>query len=87
MCVLRRPSCTRVRLAGVPTLDHRAWRPAQVGVRSLWEKYFDEAMAVIYVVDAADAGRMTEAREALRPCLAIPPRQGFPGHLAGRTGR
>jgi ADP-ribosylation factor related protein 1 len=36
----------------------------QAKMRSIWEKYYAEANAVIYVVDAADRGRLSEAKMA-----------------------
>lgn len=36
----------------------------QVKVRSLWQKYYQEADAVVYVVDAADLPRIEEAKIA-----------------------
>lgn len=41
----------------------------QVGLRSIWDKYYDEAHAVVYVVDAADEERMFESKDALSQVL------------------
>ena len=39
--------------------------PWQLGLRTIWEKYFEEAHAVIYVVDAACQSRFEDAKSAL----------------------
>jgi ADP-ribosylation factor related protein 1 len=36
----------------------------QLKMRAIWEKYYDEANAVIFVVDSADVGRLQEAKLA-----------------------
>jgi ADP-ribosylation factor related protein 1 len=36
----------------------------QVKMRSIWEKYYDEAHVVIFAVDSADIGRLEEAKLA-----------------------
>lgn len=36
----------------------------QVKMRSMWEKYYQEANAVVFVVDSADLGRLEEAKLA-----------------------
>ena len=36
----------------------------QVKMRSMWERYYQEADAVIFVVDSADIGRLEEAKLA-----------------------
>jgi ADP-ribosylation factor related protein 1 len=36
----------------------------QLKMRSLWEKYYDEAHAIIFLVDATDVNRLEEARLA-----------------------
>jgi ADP-ribosylation factor related protein 1 len=38
-------------------------------MRTLWEKYYDEANAIIFVVDSADVGRLEEAKLAYGTCL------------------
>lgn len=45
-------------------------RPAQVRVRSLWEKYYADAHGLIFVIDSADVGRFEEARMAFGEWLA-----------------
>ncbi|KAH7314444.1 hypothetical protein KP509_21G003200 [Ceratopteris richardii] len=41
----------------------------QLGLRTIWEKYFEEAHAVIYVVDAACQARFGDAKSALEKVL------------------
>ena len=36
----------------------------QIKMRSIWEKYYTEANAVVFVVDSADVGRLEEAKLA-----------------------
>lgn len=50
----------------------------QSGLRSIWEKYYDEAHAVIYVVDAASPGRFEESKSALEKVLQHEDLQGAP---------
>lgn len=47
-------------------------------LRSLWEKYYSEAQALLYVVDATDASRLDESRDVLRSLLAHPELRGIP---------
>ena len=44
----------------------------QQGLRSIWDKYYDEAHAVVYVVDSADAARLAESKAALDKVLSHP---------------
>lgn len=37
----------------------------QQGLRSIWEKYYDDAHAVVYVVDSADQERFDECKQEL----------------------
>uniref|UniRef100_A0A0E0KEL1 Uncharacterized protein n=1 Tax=Oryza punctata TaxID=4537 RepID=A0A0E0KEL1_ORYPU len=37
----------------------------QVGLRTIWEKYYQEAHAIIYVIDAAAASSFEDAKSAL----------------------
>ena len=37
----------------------------QPGLRTIWEKYFEEAHALIYVIDAACPSRFEDAKSAL----------------------
>lgn len=41
----------------------------QAGLRSIWEKYYGDAHAVLYVVDATDRGRLEEAKACLDRAL------------------
>ena len=36
----------------------------QIKMRNIWEKYYDSAHAIIFVVDSADIGRLEEAKLA-----------------------
>ncbi|KAF9610673.1 hypothetical protein IFM89_023929, partial [Coptis chinensis] len=40
-----------------------------VGLRTIWEKYYDEAHAVIYVIDAACPSRFEDSKSALEKIL------------------
>lgn len=44
----------------------------QSGIRPLWDKYYDDSHAVIYVVDSASKERFTESRRVLQEVLANP---------------
>ena len=48
----------------------------QAGLRSIWDKYYGEAHALLYVVDATDPGRLEEAKTALHRALGA---RGFCG--------
>jgi GTPase SAR1 family protein len=37
----------------------------QARMRSIWEKYFDSAHGVVFVVDSSDENRFVEARHVL----------------------
>lgn len=37
----------------------------QLGLRSIWEKYYEEAHAVIYVIDASCPSRFEDSKSAL----------------------
>ncbi len=50
----------------------------QLGLRTIWEKYFEEAHAVLYVVDAANQSRFDDAKSALEKVLRHPDLQGAP---------
>eukprot|EP00850_Spirogloea_muscicola_P003763 SM000015S01263 [mRNA] locus=s15:887643:889427:+ [translate_table: standard] len=41
----------------------------QLGLRAIWEKYYEEAHAVVYVVDAAAHGQLEDAKNALEKIL------------------
>ncbi|KAK6155746.1 hypothetical protein DH2020_009994 [Rehmannia glutinosa] len=50
----------------------------QPGLRSIWEKYYQEAHAVIYVVDAACPSRFEDSKSALEKVLQHEDLQGAP---------
>jgi len=50
----------------------------QVGLRTIWEKYYEEAHAVLYVVDAAGLNRFDDARGALEKILRNEDLSGAP---------
>lgn len=50
----------------------------QPGLRSIWEKYYEEAHAVIFVVDAACPSRFEDAKSALEKVLRHEDLQGAP---------
>ena len=37
-------------------------------MRNMWEKYYDSAHAIVFVVDSADIGRLEEAKLAYGEC-------------------
>ncbi|XP_042505736.1 ADP-ribosylation factor-related protein 1 isoform X1 [Macadamia integrifolia] len=50
----------------------------QIGLRTIWEKYYEEAHAVIYVIDAACPSRFEDSKSALEKVLRHPDLQGAP---------
>ncbi|KAK3220761.1 hypothetical protein Dsin_014731 [Dipteronia sinensis] len=50
----------------------------QPGLRSIWEKYFEEAHAVVYVIDAACPSRFEDSKSALEKVLRHEDLQGAP---------
>lgn len=50
----------------------------QRSLRSLWEKYYSEAHALLFVVDASDGARLDESRETLQQLLNNPELAGIP---------
>jgi ADP-ribosylation factor related protein 1 len=40
----------------------------QLGLRSIWDKYYEESQGIVYVVDAANSERFQEAKTTLRTC-------------------
>ncbi|XAR71731.1 hypothetical protein NMG60_11018134 [Bertholletia excelsa] len=50
----------------------------QPGLRSIWEKYYEEAHAIIYVVDAACPSRFEDSKSALEKVLRHEDLQGAP---------
>lgn len=64
----------------------------QLGLRTIWEKYYEEAHAVLYVVDSACSERFDDARGTLEkvlrhedlmgaPVLVMANKQDLPGAL------
>ena len=37
----------------------------QIGLRTIWEKYYEEAHAIIYVIDAASPSTFESSKSAL----------------------
>ncbi|KAK1325975.1 putative ADP-ribosylation factor [Acorus calamus] len=50
----------------------------QIGLRTIWEKYYDEAHAIIYVIDAACPARFEDSKSALEKMLRHEDLQGAP---------
>ncbi|CAN1158849.1 Protein WHAT'S THIS FACTOR 9, mitochondrial [Linum perenne] len=50
----------------------------QIGLRSIWEKYYEEAHAVVFVIDAASPSRFEDAKSALEKVLRHDDLQGAP---------
>ncbi|KAM7274204.1 hypothetical protein ACFE04_028868 [Oxalis oulophora] len=50
----------------------------QPGLRSIWEKYYEEAHAVIYVVDAASPSKFEDSKSALEKVLRHEDLHGAP---------
>lgn len=50
----------------------------QLGLRSIWEKYYEEAHAVVYVVDSASRNRFEDTKSALEKVVRHPDLQGAP---------
>ncbi|XP_031501165.1 uncharacterized protein LOC116264867 [Nymphaea colorata] len=50
----------------------------QSGLRTIWEKYFEEAHAIIYVIDAACQQRFEDSKSALEKVLRHEDLQGAP---------
>ena len=50
----------------------------QLKMRAIWERYYDEAQAVVFVVDAADPARLQEAKVAYDTACASPALQDVP---------
>jgi len=62
----------------------------QVGLRAIWEKYYEEAHAIMYVIDAATASSFEDAKSAMdkvirhehlrgAPLLIVANKQDLPG--------
>ena len=50
----------------------------QPGLRSIWEKYYEEAHAVVFVIDAACPSRFEDSKSALEKVLRHEDLQGAP---------
>ncbi|CAD6217056.1 unnamed protein product [Miscanthus lutarioriparius] len=50
----------------------------QPGLRTIWEKYYEEAHAVIYVIDSASASSFEDAKSALEKVLRHEDLHGAP---------
>ncbi|KAF2320346.1 hypothetical protein GH714_027215 [Hevea brasiliensis] len=50
----------------------------QPGLRSIWEKYYEEAHAVVYVIDATCPSRFEDSKSALEKVLRHEDLQGAP---------
>ncbi|XP_068644143.1 uncharacterized protein [Aristolochia californica] len=50
----------------------------QMGLRTIWEKYYDESHAIIYVIDAACPSRFEDSKSALEKVLRHGDLQGAP---------
>ena len=65
-------------------LSHPALFPScpfpggQAGLQSIWDKYYDESHAVVYVVDSASEARFEESRAALDRVLGAAQLAGAP---------
>ncbi|KAJ9107599.1 hypothetical protein QFC21_001058 [Naganishia friedmannii] len=44
----------------------------QASIRSIWEKYYDECHAVVFVLDSADQARLSEAWEVFDSVITSP---------------
>lgn len=64
----------------------------QVGLRTIWEKYYEEAHAILYVIDAAAASTFDDSKFALEkvirhehlkgaPLLIVANKQDLPGAI------
>ncbi|CAD6203898.1 unnamed protein product [Miscanthus lutarioriparius] len=64
----------------------------QIGLRTIWEKYYEEAHAIMYVIDAATASSFEDSKSALEkvirhehlrgaPILIIANKQDLPGAI------
>jgi len=50
----------------------------QPGLRTIWEKYYEEAHAVIYVIDSSAAASFEDAKSSLEKVLCHEDLQGAP---------
>ncbi len=54
----------------------------QAGLRSIWDKYYKESHAVVFVLDSCEPSRFAEARDALERVLSNSELHGAPVLLA-----
>ncbi|KAJ0962684.1 hypothetical protein J5N97_027806 [Dioscorea zingiberensis] len=65
----------------------------QIGLRTIWEKYYEEAHAIIYVIDAANPSNFESSKSALEkilrhedlrgaPLLILANKQDLPGAIS-----
>jgi ADP-ribosylation factor related protein 1 len=70
------------RLAGTITLPSTILRfvdlGGQTGIRTLWHRYYDDADAIIYVLDASNRDRLPDSWEVLETVLSAPQIAGSP---------
>ena len=45
----------------------------QIKMRNMWEKYYDDANAIIFVVDSSDVSRLEEAKLAYGTTFTVTP--------------
>lgn len=50
----------------------------QIGLRAIWEKYYEEAHAVIFVIDASSPSRFEDSKSALEKVLRHEDLRGAP---------
>ncbi|KAB0794364.1 hypothetical protein PPYR_11203 [Photinus pyralis] len=50
----------------------------QLELQSLWDKYYAESHAIIYIVDSSDRGRIPESKETFDRMIASESLQGIP---------
>ncbi|XP_058103898.1 uncharacterized protein LOC131247942 [Magnolia sinica] len=50
----------------------------QIGLRTIWEKYYEEAHAIIYVIDASCPSRFEDSKSALEKVLRHEDLRGAP---------
>lgn len=50
----------------------------QTGIRTLWHRYYEDADAIIYVVDASNRERLPDSWEVLETVLSTPQIIGTP---------
>jgi GTP-binding protein SAR1 len=71
-------------LQAIERLKFRAWDlGGHEAVRNLWQEYFVEVDAIIFVVDTADVERLDEAKEELGMLLGDNALEGVPFLILG----